>query len=269
MIRLIKNRTPFVGVIRLKFEKYPHYQGGSPWSIVNKVHLNLGFTKLVSRMYPIEGKNESIDPEKIELINKHTGGVIKDHEWWTTKDKNGDTHQRNTLTEDDEEIVSHHMLRNSFLTHDGKYIGDIQRAWWFYKNNFIVYDEKPNIVAIKLNPYSYNKRYWGINSDNVEGVYGFSHRGGQLFKLGDKIFEPNWDPYSEDDPLEFFTEKEWEGYQERRRKSERKQKDEGWLHEGESTPITDYIPFKRRGKKTIKTWEDAIQAAKNLGSYLS
>ena len=49
--KLIKNTTPYLGKLVLKFEKYPHYSG-SKSGVLNKVHLNLGFTKLVSRMIP-------------------------------------------------------------------------------------------------------------------------------------------------------------------------------------------------------------------------
>ena len=47
---MIKNTTPYIGKIRLKFEKYPEYTGKSK---LNKIHLDLGFTKLVSRITPI------------------------------------------------------------------------------------------------------------------------------------------------------------------------------------------------------------------------
>jgi hypothetical protein len=44
----IKNQTPYKGKLKLKFEKYPHYSNRK--NKLNKVHLNLGFTKLVSRI---------------------------------------------------------------------------------------------------------------------------------------------------------------------------------------------------------------------------
>ena len=49
--KLIKNRTPYLGKMILKFEKYPHYSSSQDGKL-NKVHLNLGFTKLVSRFIP-------------------------------------------------------------------------------------------------------------------------------------------------------------------------------------------------------------------------
>ena len=80
---MIKNETPYIGKIKLKFEKFPHYSG-SQSGMLNKIHLDLGFTKLVSRMYPnqvMEGGPSNIDPKKIELIEKYTGGIIGTHKW--------------------------------------------------------------------------------------------------------------------------------------------------------------------------------------------
>jgi hypothetical protein len=47
---MIKNTTPYIGKLRLKFEKFPEYTGKSK---LNKIHLDLGFTKLVSRVTPV------------------------------------------------------------------------------------------------------------------------------------------------------------------------------------------------------------------------
>ena len=60
---MIKNTTPYIGKLRLKFEKYPEYTGKSK---LNKIHLNLGFTKLVSRITPVQTlKGWVINPESI------------------------------------------------------------------------------------------------------------------------------------------------------------------------------------------------------------
>ena len=47
---MIKNTTPYIGKLKLKFEKFPEYTGKSK---LNKIHFNLGFTKLVSRITPV------------------------------------------------------------------------------------------------------------------------------------------------------------------------------------------------------------------------
>ena len=74
----IKNQTPFLGKIKLKFEKHPHYSSGN--NILNNVHLNLGFTKLVSRIQINEVFGDyQIHPEKLAKICLYTNGTIKKH----------------------------------------------------------------------------------------------------------------------------------------------------------------------------------------------
>ena len=71
----IKNTTPYVGHLKFKFEKYPHYTSGE--SLLNKIHLDLGFTKLVSRMYPYKTVDGwVINSQSTKLITKYTGGKI-------------------------------------------------------------------------------------------------------------------------------------------------------------------------------------------------
>jgi len=38
---MITNETPYIGKIKLKFEKFPYYRGSNS-GILNKVHLDLG-----------------------------------------------------------------------------------------------------------------------------------------------------------------------------------------------------------------------------------
>ena len=67
-----------------------------------------------------------------------------------------------------------------------------------------------------------------------KGWVGFSHRASYEFKLGDKIFEQDWD-------------------------------DEGKLSEKD----LDTMPFKKRGTKPCKTDDDVKQSAKNFARYVS
>ncbi len=100
-MNIIKNQTPYVGKTRLKFEKNPHYSSGED-GMLNKVHVNLGFTKLVSRIVPKRNLDGYImDPEKIESINKWTWGKIGDH-----RNDKGDFN-----------------LTNSFLARTGRILG--------------------------------------------------------------------------------------------------------------------------------------------------
>jgi hypothetical protein len=234
-IDMIENRTPYLGKIKIKFEKDPYYSGSS---ILNKIHINLGFTRVVSRMYPKRSKDSGylIDPNKLMLIEKYTGGKI------------GEYHV------DKGEPKDEFTLYNSFLSKDGVYIDDIKRAWWYYMNNMTVCNKYPSGVA-------------GVNNkDRTEliGYYGYTHRGGQSFKIGDKIFDENYIPKEKDYP-----DWEWAGFESARLVSENKQIQDGWIKNFGETDIADYIPFVRRGKKTIKTLDEAMEAAHNMSMYLS
>ena len=174
---MIKNTTPYIGKIRLKFEKYPEYTGKDK---LNKIHLDLGFTKLVSRITPYRDTSGwLINPECKYLIDRHTGGVISNHAFG------------NTIQEKREQ-----QLPNSFLAKDGSYVGDIERGWWYYKNKMKVCEQYPHGVA---------ERY--DDEGNLIGYHGYTHRGGQTFKIGDRLFDASYTPKEED-----YEEWEWAGW---------------------------------------------------------
>ena len=249
--KLIKNTTPYLGKLILKFEKYPHYSG-SQSGVLNKVHLNLGFTKLVSRMIPrqvMEGGPSNIDPEKIELIEKYTGGIIGTHKFGNDGE---------------------YVLENSFLTEDGLYIGDIKTAWWYYNNNLVVCEDYPHGAAIQLKENNYFKRcgikYHSIDlvpDNDVVGYYGYTHRGGSIFKIGDRLFEEDYNPVVED-----YDKKEFDKYWKKYKKSYKMGDDfdKKYIY---GDGIKAVMPFNIRGKEVIKSWEQAKQAAINLSKYLS
>jgi len=226
---MIKNTTPYIGKIKLKFEKYPEYTGKSK---LNKIHLDLGFTKFVSRITPERDLNGWIlNPECVYKINKYTGGVIKGHTF-------GDNNE--------------HSLSNSFLTKDGEYIGDIERGWWYYKNNMKVCDEYPHGVA---------ERY--DDEGNLIGYHGYTHRGGQTFKIGDRLFDPSYKPKEED-----YEEWEWAGWKLDfdKRYSESDDLDKRWMDE---SGVSYVIPYKKRGKSLIENMDECLQAAINMSKDLS
>jgi hypothetical protein len=240
--KLVKNRTPYLGKMILKFEKHPHYSSSMDGRL-NKVHLNLGFTKLVTRLIPnqvMEGYS-NIDPKKIELINKYTGGVIGTHKW-------GDN--------DNDEFV----LEDSFLTKDGKYIGNIDTAWWYFQNAMTVCEEYPQGVAIVWNTTKCNTL---ASAQTIKGYRGYSHRGGATFKIGDRLFDEEYNPVVEDyDENEF--KKWWKEYTKSYKNGD--DFDKKWIY---GDGIKSVIPFNKRGKHTIKNWEDARTAAINMSKYLS
>jgi hypothetical protein len=245
---MIVNRTPYYGRLRFKFEKNPHYTGGVS-GVLNKVHLNLGFTKLVSRMIPYRNDNGWIvSTDCIKLISKFTGGKVGSH----------------TLQDGE------NTLYNSFLTNNGKYIGDIETGWWYYENNLVVCEDYPHGVAIKLKENNYFKKHdrtyhsSDLNLDGeAVGYYGYTHRGGALFQIGDRVFDNYYLPAASD-----YTEEEWNEFNSKFQKSI-KNADEFDMKHIYNEGISSVIPFNRRGKKVIKTWEDAKEAAISLSKYLS
>lgn len=238
----IENTTPYIGKLKYRLEKNPYYTTGNPYSLLNKVHLDLGFVKIVSRIHPnkLENGYHELDSEKLKLILLNTKGKIGIHEWWdVSSKKTGITKQK--YTEPDEKIWDirfHGILEESFVSQDEKYIGDIQDAWWYYKNDLVVYEPYPHGVARKL----------GSNGKTL-GYYGHTHRGGAIFKKGDRLFDEYYIPKKEDYP-------DWQWA--------------GWVRDNCNTDqlIEESIPFQMRGSKTIETWDDAIQAAINLSKYL-
>ena len=253
----IKNQTPFLGKIKLKFEKHPHYSSGN--NILNNVHLNLGFTKLVSRMYIEHGfDGDRIDPKKVAKICLYTNGTIKKHEWWEVKGPNG-VFRSNRKPKNEKDIVYHGVLDNSFMFGD-KYIGDIKTGWWYYKNRLVVCEKYPLGVAIKV-----KKDFWRSPLpylECVEGAYGYSHRGGCLFRIGDRLFDADYKPHVHD-----YTKEQWEKWHNkyRQRLKNADDFDRKWL---QADGVAGFIPFNMRGSKVIETFEEAIEAAKNLSRYL-
>lgn len=248
---LVKNRTPYRGKLKLKFEKSPHYTGHKSGKL-NKIHLDLGFTKLVTRMIPYKNEEAGwdVDPKRIELIERYTGGKIASH----NVDKNTETE---------------FILHNSFMGKNGEYIGDVEIGWWYYENNMIVCDDYPRGVAIKVKPELFKKAKGQIDSymdSFIEGYYGYTHRGGSLFKIGDRIFEPGYTPVEEDYP-----EWQWAGLVEKFNESMNKaiaEKDDFWIKDLHNDGISSITPFRLRGRKEIENWSEALEAAINMSKYL-
>lgn len=248
-MKLIKNNTPYLGKIKLKFEKYPEYTGSS---ILNKVHLNLGFTKLVSRLTPnyLKETGREVDPKKVRLINTHTDGKIGTYESWVVKGVDG-SFKSLVKPKDERDIIDHMILNNSFLSQKGDYIGSIEDGWWYYKTKMTVCDKHPHGVAL----------VW--KDGQLFGYYGYTHRGGQVFVKGDRLFDMDYIPKEEDYP-----EWQWAGFVEKFDKLYEKsdELDKKWMDED---GISSVIPFKLRGKDEIESDTEAIQAAINVSKYLS
>lgn len=266
---MIKNLTPYKGKIKLKIEKYPEYIGGRN-GFLNKIHFDLGFTKIVSRMIPDRTKSgdPKVDRKRVAFIEKFTGGIIDTYKWWEVKGVDG-TFTSNIEPKDKKDIVFAGELTNSFMTKEGDYIGNVREGWWYYNNSLLVCEEFPKNVAVKVNPQFF-KDSNRINfaektafKEDIEGYYGYTHRGGCLFKIGDRLFDSNFIPKKEDynkTSWDFFTKKyqdllnEYEGFDK---------------EDLEKDGISSVIPFSMRGSKEIETLEEAKQAAYNFSIYLS
>lgn len=201
-------------------------------------------------------KKIKITDFKTERINQFTGGKLGLHVVPGLQDGDGD-------------------MPNSFLSQKGEYIGDYAMGWWYVRKNMLVCNDYPCGVALVLNKPAKDCKSIGdykvngyVGSDDIEGYYGYSHRGGNLFKIGDRLFDINYKPKEED-----YTKEEWEGFKKERTEYIAKNLKEGWFDTEEEAladcPISSVIPFKKRGAKYIETWGEAKQAAINMSRYLS
>lgn len=192
---------------------------------------------------------------KTERINKYTGGQIR------------------TYTIND---IPDGILKHSFVTLDGKqYIGDYAHAWWYFRNNMLVCFKYPHGVAIVLKhpakDYKYLADYMTdgrVGGDDIKGYYGYTHRGGQIFGIGDMLFDVKYRPIEEN-----FTKKQWQEFTNSQDKTIKEGVEKGWYDNYEKglieSPVSDFVPFKLRGFKKIENWDEAYKAAKNMSEYLS
>lgn len=182
-------------------------------------------------------KGKEITKKEIQEIERLTGGKIGTHTFGPNNE---------------------HTLENSFLSPDGTYIGDMDEARWYVENQMIVDEDYPRGVAGVITPETY-----GTDNPVIEGMYGYTHRGGQMFKIGDRLFDSKYKPKKED-----YDEDQWNEWE----------KEFQELYEGEdelgkrwmdNDGISYVIPFKLRGPKIIETMKDAFEAAKNMSKHLS
>jgi hypothetical protein len=178
-----------------------------------------------------------ISKEEIQEIERLTGGKISTHTFGTNNE---------------------HTLENSFLSPKGEYIGNLDHARWYVKQKLMVDEDYPHGVAAVIKEETY-----GTESPVIEGMYGYTHRGGNIFRIGDRLFDPNYNPKKED-----YSDAQWDKF----KKSFYESYDNGddldreWM---KKSGISYVIPFNLRGPKTIETMEEAFEAARNMSNYLS
>lgn len=200
-------------------------------------------------------KKVEITDFKTKRIGKFTGGQIGTHDipdYPKTKDDDG-------------------RLSNSFLSKKGVYIGDYARGWWYFKNSLLVSEDYPHGLAILLIDRA--DKIEGLDVENpdpkhIKGYYGYSHRGGNTFAVGDRIFDASYEPKEED-----YTKEEWAKFKADREEAIQKNLKDGWCENREEaekeTSLRDVIPFRKRGYIKIETHEQAKQSAINLSKDLS
>ncbi len=168
---MIKNRTPYLGKIRLALQKFPYYTGNDK---LNKVHLNLGFIKLVSRITPVRDENGwVVNPNTVKLIEQNTGLKVRPY----TVDDGG---PRDKFT-----------LYNSCIHPDGHYVGSIEDGLWYYD------------MKLRATKGSHPHTAW---SKETKKWTGYSHRAYSSFGKGDKLFIANWVPTDSelDDYIQYY-----------------------------------------------------------------
>jgi hypothetical protein len=188
----------------------------------------------------MESKKEigkEISKEEILEIERLTGGKIGTHTFGPNNE---------------------YTLDNSLLSPDGTYVGDFDIAKWYVKNKMMVDEKYPRGVAAVITPETY-----GTDNPVIEGMYGYTHRGGNIFRIGDRLFDEKYKPVKGD-----YTEEEWEKWETEfnEKHEEGDELDKKWM---EIDGISYVIPYRLRGSKLIETMEEAFEAAKNMSNYLS
>ena len=164
-----------------------------------------------------QNTKKEITKEEIQEIERLTGGKIGTHTFGPNNE---------------------HTLENSFLSPDGTYIGSIDEARWYVENKMVIDENHPRGVAAVI-----TKDTYGTDNPIIEGMYGYTHRGGNLFRIGDRLFDEKYKPVKEDYPKD-----EWDKYETRFRELYESEDELGkkWM---DADGISHVIPFKLRGKK--------------------
>jgi hypothetical protein len=247
------NNTVFKGKIKFYIKKEDPYYSNSTTKL-NKVYFKLFSFYFYSQIKYLYNKNviEKYIEKCLDKIEKFTNLKIK----YSVFNNIGETVfiSDNYKTLDIEKYNNkdfYYML--GCYNKSGKYVGDIERGWWYYKNNLIA-DDIESCVAFDKKAKCY---------------VGYSHRASCRFKIGDRLFEEDYNPIKED-----YTEKQWEKFEKKKIKSAeynfKKWKDYSTLEETiKNTTLKEIIPYKLRGKKVIKNLEESKEAALNFAKSVS
>jgi hypothetical protein len=193
--------------------------------------------------------------EEIAIIEKTTGGLIRIYEWWVVRSIDG-TFKSKTKPKHETDIIDHGILHNSFISKGGEYIGNYDKAQWYQKHKLKVYE-----------PYAHGVAEVYTENGDLEGYCGYTHRGAQIFRIGDRLFNALYEPKED-----YYPAEQWAGWVKEYNEGIAKAEVEGdtwWADDIRNDGISRFITFKLRGSKVIETLEEAAQAAINLSNYLS
>jgi len=204
------------------------------------------------------GKEKEATSFKIAQINKFTCGKIG----------------KFTIPDSEDVGALNREIHDAFLSEEGDFIGDFKLGLAYLTNNMVVCLTNPVGVGVVLNKQITNEKFIKdyketkeLEDADIKGYFGYSNNGGQLFTLGNRIFDAEYIPVRED-----YDENEWLTFEYMRIvaasnmvREKRITGDEAL----EQITITSVIPFEMRGKEVIKFWSDAKRAAINLSEYLN
>ncbi len=230
--RFIKNNTPYLGRLVLRIEKESNYKSTKK-GFLNKVHLDLKIFKLVTRLIPkLDDRGWVADPEKVALIEKYTGGLVKEK------------------IEIDNESDSGFTRKYIFLTKNKKYVGDLFKGWRYYLNQMMVTEERPDSISVKYKDKKIDAYYIDIENETL------------TIKIGDRIFDEKYRPSQSD-----FKKDEWDEWNKKFNTFYNKSKE--WKQRRlKKVGIVLFMPYNKRGFKKIKTNEEAKDTAIRIYDYI-
>ena len=231
--RFVKNYTPYVGKLVLKFEKNSDYNSISQ-GYLNKIHLSFFSWKLSSRLIPnIVEKSLELKTDIIVFIEKYTNCVL--HRYIKKTD----------------EVDGGYIFSYNLLYDKQHYWGDLDFGWWMVKNQIIVSNELPQNVAFR---YKDRKIIGSLIKVRDKKIF---------LDIGDRIFDEKYQPSSVD-----FEKKEWEVWAKKYKEDFISANNEDKIKirkEG----IKRYLPIQKMGRFEIKTKEDLLLSSKNIAKFIS
>lgn len=229
----IKKRSFYIGDLYFTIStESPYFSSGN--DVLNKVHfkfLGLYFASRLKKRQTLKGYRKDF---KLIRIFESTCGVKVGN--YQVKDSSQNTYDDWTLPD---AVVT--VAGNQF-------VGTLNDCYWLLERSIVISNDFPSAG------YSMKEGMW----------IGWSHRATAGFKIGDRLFDPNYKPVESDYPKDLW--KKWEQHYQKSLNSAVDDLDRKWILED---GISYVIPFKQRGPKVIENLNEAKQAAINFSKYVS